>query len=367
MRTAYLNCSSGVAGDMILASFIDAGLSAKKLERTLKDQLKVGGWSLAPGSATRFHCPARTLRVAGEKRFESPAHMQDILKKSVLPLRVKTAALGIFDILLRAEAKAHRVSCGQAHFHELNSIDTLVDIAGACTAVRLFEIDALISSPVNIGRAAPATLEIIKSRAIPVYATEGSHEMATPTGVAILAGLATAFGKMPVLTVERTGRGAGTAEIPGCANLLQLIVGKAPRGAGRGAPLFNEDEMVLLETNIDDMDPRIYPHVMEKTFAAGAVDVWFAQVIMKKGRPGIVLSVLCPQEKEEEVAGIVFRETTTLGIRRTTCSRFVLGRKAAPGKKTAFLPGGATRVKSEFETARKKALKSGIPLKKILI
>jgi uncharacterized protein (DUF111 family) len=264
--------------------------------------------------------------------------------------------------LIEAESRVHGVSREKVHFHELNSIDTLVDVVGSCLVLERAGIGEVYSSPVNIGRPAPAALEILKKYAIPVYATDARYELTTPTGAAITSVVVSAFGPMPAMTVRRSGYGAGTAERETHPNMVQVLIGESGHAAGE----YTSEKLVILSTNIDDMDPRIYPHVQEQLLAAGANDAWLTQIMMKKGRPGILLSVLCRPADEVVMEKILFRETTILGVRREEVMRYALDRRFSGSGKIAVLPGGGQRVKSEFEDAKKSAAGRRIPLVRIL-
>ena len=362
MKIAYFNCSSGISGDMILASLIDAGLSYRQLEEKLKNALKISNWRLSVSACERHHMPAKLLKVQGDIHFNSPQHMKNIIKRAAFPATAKKRMLSVLDTLVVAESEVHNVAVNKVHFHELNSIDTLIDISGACLALEMLGIEKVHASPVNVGRPAPATLKIITGSQTPVYSTIPGMELATPTGMAIITTMATSFGDMPCLQPEKAGFGAGEKLLTEAPNLLNVIIGttrQEPAG-------YDMDEAVLLETNIDDMDPRLYPYVTEKLFTAAAKDVWLTQVLMKKGRPGIILSVLCAAQREKELVDIIFKETTTLGIRRSLHPRYILKREKKNDEKIALLPHGKTRKKSEFENTRQKALKSSTPLRAIL-
>lgn len=347
---------------MIIASLISAGLSAATLERRLKAALKTGGWTLKTAAVTRYHYPAILLTVKGDKQFDSPFEILRILKRSSLPAWSRSKAVAVIETLIEAESKVHGVPRGHVHFHELNSIDTLIDAAGACLAVELLGIDTVLSSPLNTGRPAPASLEIIKKFAVPVYSDNHRFELSTPTGTAIIANISEGFGPMPEMTVKSAGFSAGTQVIEGKQNILQSFIGES-RGT---AAIPGSDEVILLETNIDDMDPRVYPYVTELLLKAGAKDAWLTQIIMKKGRPGITLSVLCAPEKEGELSSLIFRETTTLGIRRLPVQRRTLPRLTRGMIKSAMLAGKEKKSSIEFEAAKKLALRTGKPLKDIL-
>ena len=362
MKVLYINCSNGISGDMLLSSFINLGIDPKALERSLKKNLKISGWSLDVSRNKAIHFPATTLNVKGNITFSSPAQMRSIIKKSAFSESVREKGLAILDTIIEAESAVHKVPLEGVHFHELNSIDTLVDIMGACVCVELLKAAKIIASPLNLGSPMPATIEIVRRGKIPVLSTDPSFEMTTPTGAAIISNMADKFSDMPLMKIEKTGFGSGTKRSLKGYSIMKIFVGEA---AGIGA--YQNDETVLLETNIDDMDPRIYPYVMEKLFAAGAKDVWFTQVLMKKGRPGIVLSALGARGDENKLVDVLFNETTTLGIRRFEVPRYVLKRKVAGDKKIAYLNKKKTKIKSEFELAKKLALESKQPLSDILI
>lgn len=347
---------------MLIASLIDAGISNKLLEKELQKRLKMTGWSLEVNTTQRHHFPAKLLSVKGDITFRSPYHMREIISDASFTPETKSLMLKILDNLIAAEAKVHNIPPSKIHFHELNSIDTLVDITGFCYCLELLGISQVHASPLNVGRPAPATIEILKKCRAQVYSDNPAVELTTPTGAAILSTISKSFGNMPELKIEKSGFGAGHKIIEKTPNILNALIG----AAGAVHTMFETDEVILIETNIDDMDPRLYPHVMEKLFLSGAKDVWLTQVLMKKGRPGIILSALSSIENESELARIIFRETTTLGIRRQSVPRFLLNRETKPGKKIARLPGGETKIKSEYETTRQKAIKTSTPLIKIL-
>lgn len=358
-KILYLNCSSGIAGDMLLASLIDAGLPAAKLENALKRGLRIGGWKLKATKMTEYHYPSLNVKVLNDRRFNSPYEMLRTVKRSRLPAKAKSSSEKIINTLIRAESRVHGVRADKVHFHELNALDTLVDACGACLAVEMLGIEEVYSSPLNTGRPAPAAVEIIKEGGIPVFSNDALHELSTPTGTAIISNIASGFGPMPLMSISASGRGAGSLITKHSPNVLASYIGTAEAAA-------RAESLILLETNIDDMDPRIYPYVSGLLFEAGAKDVWLTQVIMKKGRPGIVVSVLAEAGLEGELTGIIFRETTTLGIRRQAVDRIALRRKYGKAVKTAYLRGGERKSSVEFETAKKRAISTGIPLKELL-
>jgi pyridinium-3,5-bisthiocarboxylic acid mononucleotide nickel chelatase len=359
-KILYFNCASGIAGDMIIASLIDAGLPAAKLERALKRGLGISGWKLKISRMTEYHYPAVTVKVINDRHFESPYDMLRAVKKSRLPAAVKELSGKIINSLIRAESRVHGVRADKVHFHELNALDTLVDVCGTCLALEMLGIDEVYSSPLNVGRPAPAAVELLKEKDIPVFSADARNELSTPTGTAIISNLAAGFGPMPVMRILNSGRGAGTLITKNIPNVLVSYIGTAD------VPSAAVEDALLLETNIDDMDPRIYPYVSGLLFKAGAKDVWLTQIMMKKGRPGVMLSVICEKDKEGEISNIIFSETTTLGIRLQPVMRRILPRKYGKTVKTSYLPNGKSKSSLEFETARIKAIKTGIPLKDIL-
>ena len=248
MKTAYFNCASGIAGDMIMASAISSGLSVSTLEKLLKDKLHLGGWDLEIKEVTKKHFPAINLNVRGRIRFGSPEKMKDIVRKSSFSTSVKARSLAVLDTLINAESKVHKLPIDKIHFHEINSIDTLVDITGAALAFEMLGIGDIFSSALNIGKAAPATLEILKANNVPSYSTNPRIEMTTPTGAAIISTVAKEFGPMPEMLIRSTGSGAGTFEIEDLPNILTLIIGE--RSVNRSALQTPRDEVKVLETNI---------------------------------------------------------------------------------------------------------------------
>lgn len=372
MRIAYFDCSSGVSGDMILSAFIDAGLPVSCLKRELK-KLKIsirggsafGGknWELKIKNVERKKLPAKQVIINGEVKFSSPEEMTRIIKESRLKKKIKEQALHIFSSLINAERKVHKVSkTSPLHLDELANLDTLIDIVGACVAIERFKLERLYASPINTGSPAPAAIKLLEG--LPIYSEGKGEELTTPTGAAILTSLVNEFGKMPLMKVEKAGFGAGVKDISDKPNLLRLLIGKKDED-------YEEDQVVLMETNIDDMNPQVYPYVMEKLFKNGAFDVWLTPVQMKKGRPGIILSCLLPDKKKKDISDLIFRETTTLGVRFIPWERIKLPRhiekestdltyKVAEGKN--FL-----KKKIEYKQAEKLSRKKDIPLKKILL
>jgi uncharacterized protein (DUF111 family) len=239
-------------------------------------------------------------------------------------------------------------------------MDTLVDVVGVSWGLWKLEIETVTASAVNAGRVAPASFHLIRQFKIPVLAESPPHELATPTGIAILSEIAERFGPMPAMVLEKAGYGAGAKDYAGRPNVVSIYRGRAAQSITAAPPVL------LLETVIDDMDPRLYPHVCELLLQAGALDVWWAAVGMKKGRPGFSLHVLADPSQEATLTALLFRESTTLGIRRQILDRWVLPRDERGLRKVARLPNGSTKTAVEYEVARRLALKHGTPLRKLL-
>jgi len=372
-RVAYLQCSSGISGDMCLGALLDAGVSEEELTKALKG-IPLKGWRLEVKKVKRAGQAATSVNVK-IIRAERPRTWKDmvsIVKKSRLKPEIKRKGLDILRGLFEAEMKVHGGPLEGLHLHELGSIDTLVDIFGTLVALSSLGIKQVFHSPVNTGSGvvktahgflpvpAPVTAELL--RGIPVYSSGVPHELTTPTGAAILRGLSSGAGAMPGMTLERTGTGAGMREVKERPNVLRVFI-------GRPAP-----QVTVMEANIDDMDPRIYEYLIEKLLKAGALDAFLAPVIMKKGRPGIKLTVLCRDGDMGELADIVFRETTTLGLRFYSAERLTLPRKTEVLNtglgnirlKKAYLGGRLLKSAPEYEDCKKAALKHNVPLREVL-
>jgi len=374
VRTAYFDCQTGAAGNMILASLIDAGADVRAIEKQLR-KLPVKGWSLKLAKVRRRGVAARHLEVRqGPQPERRLADIFRLVDRAGLSDKVTGSAYLIFGALAKAEAKVHGTSLDKVHFHEVGAVDAMVDIVGTCLALEGLGIERVLCSPLNVGRGkvkcahgwlpvpAPATALLLRKAKI--YQDDQDGELVTPTGAAILATLSSGFGPMPVMSVASVGHGAGTIETK-VPNMVRAFIGESG-GGGEALP-----GTVLLETNLDDLNPQVYEHLMDLLFERGALDVWLTPVIMKKSRPGTVLSALVPQESEMAAADLILRETTTLGLRRRLVERHALPREMARVRtkygpisgKVALLGPGGRRFVPEYSECRKAALKSGVPLR----
>ncbi len=356
MNLTYIECASGVAGDMLLGALVGLGLPAKELERTLLNTIKEANWHLKFSETERQSWPAWSLQVVGDRTFGSLDKMKACVRRSALPPEVKQNAQEIFNRLEKAEAAAHRSSQPHLDPHGLGLLDTMVDVVGNCWGFWKMGITSAVSSRLNTGRVAPATAVMLQEHQVPIYSTS-SQELATPTGVSILLQFAKEFKGMPELYLKKVGYGAGQQDFEGRPNVVSIYQGRARETL---------EQVLLLETVIDDMDPRLYPHVMELVLQAGALDTWWTPIGMKKGRPGISFSVLCRPQDEAFLRDLLFRETTTLGLRRQGVERWVLPRTQKGLYKVAHLPGGCTKTQVEFEVAKKTASRRATTLIKLL-
>lgn len=383
MKIAYLNCNAGISGDMCLGALVDSGVSLKKIEAGLKG-LKIKGYSLAAEKVTRASIAATKvdviLKSAGEgqgARGKNWKDIKNIIDRSNLSAHIKQKGLNIFRLLFEAEGKVHGETYDKTHLHELGAVDCMVDIFGTLIGLEALGIEKLYSSAVNLGSGsvrtehgrlpvpAPATAELLKG--VPVYSSAApSFELTTPTGAAILKGVADDFINLPLMRIETVGNGAGRKDIMDFPNMLRLIAGEAE-------VKNNPDRLpkvTVIEANIDDMNPQIYEFVMEQLFDAGALDVYLSSVIMKKSRPGVLLTVLCTEDIRSDLINIILKETTSLGVRYYETSRVVLERSIKElntefGKvriKAATIDKDVMKFSAEYEDCKIIARKYKIPL-----
>lgn len=360
MRVAYINLSAGASGDMIVGAMVHAGLSRPQLKDTIK-KLKLRGVSIKISRVEKNHLPGISIHVAGGGRL-NPREMQRRIAHASLPTAVRDRAQAILRYLIEAESKAHNKDARTIHFHQMSEPDTIVDIVCAAVGIEQLGISRLCASPVHTGFLAPATAYILKKIKAKIYIDNmlHAHEMITPTGAAILAGCNVDFSSLPVIDIESIGFGAGERNFGGENQLLQLIVGTIS-----DEEVLGNDRVLYIETNIDDMDPRVYPYVIDKLLKNGAYDAWYSQVIMKKGRPGITIRVLCSHDKFETMKYILLRETTTLGIRFISMQRYCLPRWHQGNTKYGIYKGNIKKT-IEFEKGLRIAKQKKIPLHEVL-
>jgi uncharacterized protein (TIGR00299 family) protein len=380
-KLAYLDCSSGIAGDMFLGACLDAGVSEKEL---------LGEWSRLPVTAYEFKA-ARVLRSGiagthveikvGERQPERHLHqIEELIENSALSAAVKQRSQRIFRRLAEVEGKLHDRPVNKVHFHEVGAVDAILDIVGACVCLELLGVAELIVSPLNVGAGrvaaahgslpvpAPATAELL--RGVPIYSSGIEGELVTPTGAAIVTTLAAGFGPLPAMKVERIGYGAGTQDWKGQPNVARLFWGeRASQGGGA-----NFETVSVIEANLDDLNPQLYGYVVERALAAGALDVTASAIQMKKNRPGLLISVLCRPERADALVDVLFEETTTIGVRLFEVRRRVLDREwvsvdTAYGPvrvKVAKRDGRVMNAAPEYEDCRRRAAEKSVPLKEVI-
>jgi uncharacterized protein (TIGR00299 family) protein len=378
MKIAYFDTISGISGDMTLGAFVSAGVTIDELILELQ-KLNLSGYELSAQHITRNGIVAVKVDVIISEQPQYHRHLKDIetlIDKSDLSLNVKKRAKKIFHEVAIAEAKVHNTSIEKVHFHEVGAIDSLVDIVGASICLEKLGIQTVYSSPIKVGNGGmvktqhgmlpvptPATMEILKD--YPVVLTDVPFELTTPTGAAMIKALSQGVLTTEKIKVSAIGYGAGGREIEQMPNLLRVLIGELE-------PKYLADEIVSIETNIDDMNPEIYPYVIEKLLAAGAHDAYLIPLVMKKGRPGILLSVLVERSKIEQILEIVFRETTSIGVRIQPVERKKLPR-AHKQMNTSFgivsvkVIGveGKEQMRAEFEECKRIASEKNIPLAEV--
>jgi len=375
---AYLDTIGGISGDMTLGAFVSAGMPFDTLANELA-KLGLEGFELQASHIERSGIVATKIDVVVSQQPHYHRHLKDInelIDRSSLSQSVKERAKKIFLEVARAEAVIHGSTIEKIHFHEVGAIDSLVDIVGASICIGFFNIDEIYSSPVKVGSGGfvksahgklpvptPATMEILKD--YPVVLTDIQHELTTPTGAAIVKALSK--GTLPTTKLKATaiGYGAGTKEFEAIPNLLRVMIGKIDRE-------YETDTVIVVEANIDDMNPEIYPYVIERLMEAGAYDAFVLPVLMKKGRPGMILSAITERGKLDAVNAVIFKETTTLGVRTIPSERFKLPRSSrevktslGPVKVKVVVNEGTERIVPEFEECKRIAREKNMALKDV--
>lgn len=377
-RLIYLDASSGGSGDMVLGAVVDLGLPLDRLREDLR-ALPLTGYRLEARRVSRSGLAATKVDVHVAEEQRAHRHLGDILRlleESRLPADVTEQAEALFVRLAEAEAEVHGTSPERVHFHEVGAVDSIVDIVGGVLALRWLEADRIVSSPLNVGSGTvtmahgtfpvppPATTRLV--RGVPVYG-EGAGELLTPTGALLLTAYATQYGPLPPMRIEKTGHGAGSRETEGRPNVLRLLLGEESRDA-------ESDRVLLLETEIDDASPQLLGPLLDQLLAAGALDAFFTPVQMKKGRPGVLVTVLAPPARRLPLEELLFRETTTLGVRRQEWDRTVLEREISTVE-TAYGPirvkigrrgGTVYNASPEFEDCQRAAAERKVPVKQVL-
>lgn len=366
MKIAYLDTISGISGDMALGAFLSAGVPIDDLRDGLRE-LHVPGFEIEARHVERNGITALKFEVIISEEPHYHRHLADIeglIDGSALSGTVKERSKKIFREVAVAESKIHGVPVEKIHFHEVGAVDSLVDIVGVSICIEKLHIQEVYSSPVKVGGSGfvkaqhgtlpvptPATMEILKD--YPIVLTDIPFELTTPTGAAIIKALSKGVLASEKIRTIAIGYGAGEREIGQIPNLLRVLIGELESGT-------STDEVVILETNIDDMNQEIYPYVIEKLLAAGAYDAFLTPLVMKKGRPGVMLSALVERQSVDQLLNILFRETTTIGVRILPVERKKLPRSAKQVKTSlgivnakAIVVDGKEQLRVEFEECRR--------------
>jgi uncharacterized protein (TIGR00299 family) protein len=333
MRCGYFDCFSGAAGDMILAALLHAGLALDALQEAVT-RLRLPGVELTAEQVHRGDLAATQVTVHVGAAADHHRHLPEILQiidQAGFSPRVTTPARRVFTRLATAEATVHGIPVDRVHFHEVGAADAIVDIVGACAGLDALDLDEIVCSPLPTGSGtvtcehgqfpipAPATAELL--RGVPLAACDEPGELTTPTGAAILTTLASSFGPLPAMRIASIGYGAGSRESRSRPNVLRLLIGDVAQ-----APSADEDDVVVLETQVDDATGQMIAFAMQRLLEAGALDAYAIPIVMKKGRPGQLLTVLGRPADAAVLEDILFAETTTLGVRRHGCRRHTLAR-----------------------------------------
>ena len=382
MTVAYLDCIAGASGDMLLGALLDAGVPEAELRRRL-EELRLPGFELAVRRVQKVGIGALQVevRVTDHATVRHVPEIIALVDASGVPAAIKRRAAAIFRRLGEVEAAIHGAALERVHLHELGGIDTIVDVVGVLTGFELLGVERVVCSPLPLARGfvdaahgrlplpAPATVALLEG--VPVTGAEVAGELVTPTGAALVTALAADFGALPAMQIRAVGYGAGRAEraIP---NVVRLLVGEAAGTGGATGDLVPE-QLFVVETNIDDMNPELYEYVSARLFAAGALEVFTQPAAMKKNRPATLLSVLCRPPQRAAVRHLLFRETTTIGVREHPVQRYALARETC----RVATPYGKIRVKvvrgagleprwaPEYDDCRRAAEATGTPLQAV--
>ncbi|MGH9718223.1 MAG: nickel pincer cofactor biosynthesis protein LarC [Candidatus Acidiferrales bacterium] len=382
IRSAYFDCFSGISGDMVLGALVDAGADLRAIEVALR-KLGLEGWKISASKVQRRAIFATHVKVETEEQHHHRG-LSIILKRiddAKLAPRAAERARKIFTRLAEAEARVHQVPIEQVHFHEVGAVDSIIDIVGAAIGFEMLGIDEFACSPLDVGAGqvktahgllpvpAPATAELL--RGAPTYSSGLQRELVTPTGAAIATTLSSRYAEMPAMTLRAIGYGAGTADNAEKPNVLRLLIGES---AATSPSEYWDAPVTAIETNLDDMSPQIYGYFAEKALEAGALDVFSTPAQMKKNRPGLLVTILSEPSNVSKLIDLLFRETTTIGVRTYDVRRKTLAREFIPvatpygevRMKVSRLNGAALNAAPEYADCQKLAVECGVPLKQVI-
>ncbi len=392
MTLAWFGCHAGASGDMFLGALVDAGVSIEILQQAV-DAVGVEPMTLLARSVVRKGLAATKVdvRVPRTEVVRTWSNVRSMLEGADLAAPVQARALDVFARIAEAEGAAHRVRPDQVHFHEVGALDAIADVVGTCAGLHALGVTAAVATPVALGSGmvrsehgllpvpGPAVLALLAEVDAPVYSGEVAREMCTPTGAALLAAHVGTWGGLPPMRITATGAGAGSRDLDELSNTLRIVVGEAVSAHGGLAnddPASDADttEAILLEANVDDLDPRLWPGVLARLMAAGAADAWLTPIVMKKGRPAHTLSVLTSVEQAAAMRRIVFTESSTIGLREHAVTKQVLRREMRTVDvggvdvrvKVAVFDGAVVNVSPEFEDVAAAAARLGRAVKDVL-
>ena len=394
MKTLYFDCFAGASGNMILGALVALGVDENKLIEQIKllgaASFEIEFKTVDKSGIAALHVD---VKVPHEHAHRHLSTIEKIINDSRLSGNVKRRATKIFRRLAEAEAKVHGISIEKVHFHEVGAMDAIIDVVGACVGFERLGIERFACSKIHVGSGfaqmahgkypvpPPAVTELLQNA--PIFSTEIEGELITPTGAAIISTVCDEFGRIPEMKIEKTAYGAGTREYKGFPNALRLIMGEVVEEELQNTnfelrdivqrPESRDQKLVLLETNIDDLSPQTLGYVMERAFETGALDCWFTPIQMKKNRPAAMISILCNREKKDLLTKLLYKETTTLGVRVSEVERSCLPREIVAVEtefgtidvKIAKFGDRIINVKPEYEQMRQFALQSNISLREM--
>lgn len=376
MKIAYFDCFSGISGDMVLGALVDSGVDIAYLRKEL-GKLGISGYNISAKKVEKNHISGTKVDIDIRERHKHRGlkDINGIIDKSALDQDIKDLSKKIFLRLTSAESRVHNTDIEKIHFHEVGALDAIIDIVGIAIGLKKINADKIYCSKLNVGSGfvrcahgvmpvpAPATMELLKG--VPVYSTDVKGELVTPTGAAVIMSIAADFGGMPQMRVEKVGYGAGKSDFEH-PNLLRIVIGEA-------AEDYDSDVITVVETNIDDMNPEYYWHIVEKMLENGALDAYLTNIIMKKGRPAVKLSVICVPENTDRLAEMIFRETTTFGVRiyETRRKKLLVEKKdvatkyGTVGIKIGKSKSGIVTISPEYRDCKKIADENNVALRDV--
>lgn len=387
MRTLYFDCFAGASGNMIIGALVALGIDKNELVEQLK-LLNISDFEIEFSVRDKSGISAihADVKVPHEHAHRHLHHIEKIINDSDLAENIKKRAVEIFTNLANAEAKVHGIDVKKVHFHEVGAMDAIIDVVGACIGFEMLGIEKFVCSKIHTGSGfvkmahgkfpvpPPAVAEILQTKNAPIYSTEIEGELITPTGAAIIATVCDEFGQIPEMKIEKTAYGAGTREYKDFPNALRLILGESENYELRITSYeLKTEDLILLETNLDDISSEILGFVMERAFETGALDCWFTPIQMKKNRPATMISILCAPENAESFTELLYAETSTLGVRVSFVKRNCLEREirkvetrfGAVDVKIAKYKDKIVNVKPEYDQMREIALQSKKSLREI--